>query len=583
MILNLKPNSIINPSPSDKILLQGKKKVDQLYDQYVLKEAEAFADTAHSNFNKEIDAKIPTGEKFKIYDNFNDFGRDSSILTNASFSIGRNPDTSLLLTDRFATDNDKHFSIAGNPLKLHSFFDDMAPEVDFRYTNDLYYGLKLQGKTPYDIALYNATGDDNATSRGIRQLQGDPTSDAEEFVENFLAQNSSIMKPIPHKNKNNYNDTPFNTPRGGKITVAPSRQTPDESVFRFGSGQKANSPQKTYSPNQNIINAYSPIETMNSTFRNDSGYSADWPYSPEETKLFEDHFKKRNEKASQIQNVYKKSRDAGTIQINKAIRQKKNIAINDAVQDIVKKGSRKAEAHFAVEDIVKTGSKKAAAHFKKTKSPEQKQAHSDSQRKYADLKEKGNQIILNRRKKEFAHWKDLHEHHKKINESQKIISGKERKTAKKILVAPKSQSSPADSEISFKQGQSSTPSTDDSVKTVEFKSVMKVLSPEQMLEVESIIKNSPIFNNSDPDARLGKSVSKELRKATGSNSLIKTTKVTKFLNDYNLRSSQKKSKGLKDITNQNLIHDNSYMFAEADEKKQSLKNVSKKLDFENTV
>ena len=195
MILNTK---IINQVPSDKVLYQGKTKSDQLFDQYILKEAKAFADTNQSNFMADLDAKLHTNEKFKMYDKFNDFDRNSTFLTNASFSI-RNPDTSLLLADRYSDDN-AHFSIAKNPIKLYSFFDDMAPVVDYRHTNDLYYGLRLQGKTPQDIALSNAiygdTGDHNnldPTTRGIRQLGGDPSVEAEVFVENFMSSQKILL------------------------------------------------------------------------------------------------------------------------------------------------------------------------------------------------------------------------------------------------------------------------------------------------------------------------------------------------------------------------------------------------------
>ena len=89
MILNTKT---IDQVPSDKVLFQGKSKSDQLFDQYILKEAKAFADTNQSNFMADLEAKIHN-EKFKMYDKFNDFDRNGTFLTNASFSI-RNPDTS---------------------------------------------------------------------------------------------------------------------------------------------------------------------------------------------------------------------------------------------------------------------------------------------------------------------------------------------------------------------------------------------------------------------------------------------------------------------------------------------------------
>jgi hypothetical protein len=231
MILNTKT---IDQVPSDKVLFQGKSKSDQLFDQYILKEAKAFADTNQSNFMADLEAKIHTNEKFKMYDKFNDFDRNSTFLTNASFSI-RNPDTSLLLADRYSDDN-AHFSIAKNPIKLYSFFDDMSPVVDYRHTNDLYYGLKLQGKTPQDIALSNAIYGDTAdhnnldpTTRGIRQLGGDPSVEAEVFVENFMS-----------SQKNSPSTSVHSSPRSAKPSPVKNTINPDTSSTSEGN----NSPEK---------------------------------------------------------------------------------------------------------------------------------------------------------------------------------------------------------------------------------------------------------------------------------------------------------------------------------------------------
>ena len=75
MILNTKT---LDQVPSDKVLYQGKTKSDQLFDQYILKEAKEFADTNQSNFMADLEAKIHTNEKFKVYDKFNDFDRNST-------------------------------------------------------------------------------------------------------------------------------------------------------------------------------------------------------------------------------------------------------------------------------------------------------------------------------------------------------------------------------------------------------------------------------------------------------------------------------------------------------------------------
>jgi len=219
MILNI--NNPVNQVPSDKMLYQGKTKSDQLYDQFVLKEVQNFSGTgSNSNFMADLEAKLPTNEKFKIYDKVNDFDRNNTFLTNASFSI-RNADTSLLLADRFSDDN-THFAIAKNPIKLFSFFDDMAPEVDYRHTNDLYYGLRLQGKTPQDIALNNAIGDNNPTSRGIRQLGGEPTLEEEQaaaFAESFVAENSSAKS------------SPIKSNPSSALKPSPEKESPEKNII----------------------------------------------------------------------------------------------------------------------------------------------------------------------------------------------------------------------------------------------------------------------------------------------------------------------------------------------------------------
>ena len=229
MILNTKT---IDQVPSDKVLFQGKSKSDQLFDQYILKEAKAFADTNQSNFMADLEAKIHN-EKFKMYDKFNDFDRNGTFLTNASFSI-RNPDTSLLLADRYSDDN-AHFSIANNPIKLYSFFDDMAPVVDYRHTNDLYYGLKLQGKTPQDIALSNAiygdTGDHNnldPTTRGIRQLGGDPSVEAEVFVENFMSSQKNSPSTSVHSSPRSQPSSAKSSPVKNTINADTSSTSPEK-------------------------------------------------------------------------------------------------------------------------------------------------------------------------------------------------------------------------------------------------------------------------------------------------------------------------------------------------------------------
>jgi hypothetical protein len=233
MILNSKP---INERPSDKVLNHGQKKIDDLYDQFILKEAEAFADTVQSDFKKDIDAKAPTNEKFKIFNNYNDFGRDDAFFTNGSFSI-RNLDPSLSLSDRF--DNDSHFSMAKNPLKLYSYFDDMAPDVDFRYTNDLYYGLKLQGKTPYDIAIDNAIGDNNPTSRGIAQLS-DPTFEAETFADNFIS--SQTNSPSRPSSATSIQSSPIQSNPNTNLINAleEARKTGSSKNSKAGSGKNSN-------------------------------------------------------------------------------------------------------------------------------------------------------------------------------------------------------------------------------------------------------------------------------------------------------------------------------------------------------
>ena len=211
MILN---SHIKSELPTDFQL--DKKKRDELFDKFITKEADHFANKLHTNFMSDLDDKVPKKTALFQSGTISDYDRLNSFIFKDKFPI-RGTNSNLFLDDR-GIDKDKFKRAKG--FKLYSFFDDMHPEVDYRHTNDLYYGLKLEGKTPQDFVLNNASlknGQDirnlDPTTRGILQLrdQQDPTYIANNFTDSFIQNNlgsttnsvtSSVHSSV-HSSKNN--------------------------------------------------------------------------------------------------------------------------------------------------------------------------------------------------------------------------------------------------------------------------------------------------------------------------------------------------------------------------------------------
>ena len=474
-----------------KSIWRGEKMREKLVGQFD-KEKDKFMDKPDTKFQPSLDQKLPETKRFRFADKVSDFGLNDMI-SDKKFRFG-NVDNHMLLGEQLPEDRPFKFSTGIKGVNDH--FDSMAPpNIDYRYTDPQFYEYKLKGMTQQKIAETNwRVQGDSITNPDDLDGYARAVAYAEEYRKSRQARNSvpeTVFQFVP-----------------GSVERSSSRSQPSSA--------------KT-SPDTNIINA-------------DSN-------NLEKTKLFENHFKKRNQKASQIQSAYRKSKEAGTIQINKALRKESHKA--EAIQ---------ALTEGTVNDVIEKEVKRAS------KTPNQKKRHSESQQKHLDLKQKSEQVKLNTqnnsRKKYFTHWKDIIAHQK----------GK----------TPRSDD---DDEISFKvKGQ--TPSTNDSTKTVDFQTAKKgesprgsKLTPEQMTEVKLIVKdNNQIFT--DPDAKLGKKVSQQIRNATGL-VYISTTKAARVLKEFGIKTS-------KSLTNKQNISDNDFMFAEANEKHPSLPSTaSKKLNFEN--
>jgi len=240
MILNSKPP---NELPTD--FQQDRKYKDKLFEQYITKDAEQFADKQNTDFLSSLNDRAPKATSlYKPSGYMGDFDRTKSLIFNDRFSL-QNASSNLLFGDKIA--NNGLFPVAKD-FKYGSFFDDRAPKVDYRFTNDLYYGLRLEGKTEQDFILSNARlqaqgiGGDirqlDPTTRGILQLKGELDANylADNFTDSFIKTNFGSSKTSSAQSSKVSSPTKLSTPS----SKASSPSTPTANIIETRS--QINSP-----------------------------------------------------------------------------------------------------------------------------------------------------------------------------------------------------------------------------------------------------------------------------------------------------------------------------------------------------
>ena len=156
------------------------------------------SNSLNTNFTSILDSRVPKNNTFHLVSKVDDYGLNKKLVHSGHFKLEDTSEGGKFLSSRSASKTSAFKQSDGIP-SLSKRFNEIAPDIDYRYTDPQYYEYRLKGMTQDKLIQNRWLRDPNDADEDPDKF--DPTNRAlniraKEFANSYMKTRSSTSEPV---------------------------------------------------------------------------------------------------------------------------------------------------------------------------------------------------------------------------------------------------------------------------------------------------------------------------------------------------------------------------------------------------